>query len=506
MDGMRKTVSWMARPAGGAEWFAILPLAAVLVDWMAGERAMVAFAGLTTLFAGYLLSRRQKTLPEPGPKGFGSEADALQFLDRAMVECAGNGGAFGCLLIAFDDAPRFLSRHDQRDRAEIERKTAERLADSTRQGDLIVLLDHSCFAVCLGRVRRMDLETLIQIAVRLQQVAILPLSISGKVVHPSVSVGLCLSDRAPGPMGRHVIEAARAALDDALRHGPGAIRMFQPDMLARHANREALRASLEEALDAGQIRPWFQPQICADRGHITGFEALARWHHPDRGVISPADFLPLVEEAGLHPRLNEVILYGALSAISRWDKANFFIPSVSVNFCAAELAVPQLDERLKWELDRFGLAPERLTLEVLESVAGRGGDDVIGLNLSRIAAMGCGIDLDDFGTGQASIANLRRFSIRRVKIDRSFVTHVDTDIEQKRMVAAILGLCDRLGLETVAEGVETPSEHATLSQLGCTHLQGYGIARPMAMEETFGWIERHRRAINPLPPQRREFG
>lgn len=505
MSNWRKMMGAMSRPSGGTEWFAILPPAALFVNWLGGQQALAVFAAMTSLLALYLFRLRKTPTADNKPLGFGSEAEAERFLDQAMSRGAAGDAVFGYITLAFDDPQRLFQGHRPSERAEIERKTAERLADTTRQGDIVVLFANSSFAVCLGQVRRMDLETIVQIAARLQHVAILPLSVAGKVVHPSVSIGVCLSSRAPGPTGRHLMDAGRAALDEALRQGPGAIRVFQPEMMRRHHDRNALRADLETALDSGQIRPWFQPQVCADQGHITGIEALARWHHPDRGIIPPSDFLPLVEEAGLSPRLSEVILYGALSALSRWDKAGFAIPSVSVNFCAAELAVPKLDERLKWELDRFDLEPRRLTLEVLESVAGRDGNDIVGLNLSRIAALGCGIDLDDFGTGQAAIANLRRFSIRRVKIDRSFVARVDTDQEQKRLVSAILGLCENLGLESVAEGVETPAEHATLAQLGCHHLQGFGIARPMAMEETFGWIERHNRGIQNVSQQRRVF-
>ena len=155
------------------------------------------------------------------------------------------------------------------------------------------------------------------------------------------------------------------------------------------------------------------------------------------------------------------------------------VPTVSVNFSAAELRNPKLAEKLKWELDRFGLAPDRLTVEILETVVAETDNDVIVRNVAALAALGCGIDLDDFGTGHASITNIRRFALRRLKIDRSFVTRVDEDREQQKLVSAILSMAERLGLDTLAEGVETPGEHAMLSQLGCGHVQGFGIGRPM---------------------------
>jgi EAL domain-containing protein (putative c-di-GMP-specific phosphodiesterase class I) len=168
------------------------------------------------------------------------------------------------------------------------------------------------------------------------------------------------------------------------------------------------------------------------------------------------------------------------------------VPAVAVNFSTDELRDPQLPDRLRWTLDRFQLAPSRLTVEVLESVVAGDGDEVIASNISRIAAMGCGVDLDDFGTGNASITAIRRFALNRLKIDRSFVREVDQNREQQKLVTAILSLAERLGLETLAEGVETPGEHALLAQLGCGHVQGYVIARPMPVEDLLPWLMVHR--------------
>jgi EAL domain-containing protein (putative c-di-GMP-specific phosphodiesterase class I) len=319
-----------------------------------------------------------------------------------------------------------------------------------------------------------------------------PISLNAQRIYVTASVGFCLGQRAPEPHGKALLDAAQIAADEARRHGPGAIRAYAPEMARHRADREALREELEAALDEGQIRAHFQPQISTDTGAITGFEALARWYHPERGLIPPSDFLPMIEDAGLSERLGEVMLFNALTAITRWDKAGFDVPTVAVNFSAAELRNPKLAEKLKWELDRFGLEPARLCVEILEHVVAETDNDVIVSNIAALARLGCGIDLDDFGTGHASITSIRRFAVRRIKIDRSFVTKVDEDREQQKMVAAILSMAERLGLASLAEGVETPGEHAMLAQLGCGDVQGFGIARPMPVEETMDWIERHR--------------
>jgi EAL domain-containing protein (putative c-di-GMP-specific phosphodiesterase class I) len=242
------------------------------------------------------------------------------------------------------------------------------------------------------------------------------------------------------------------------------------------------------ALDSGDILPHFQPQISTDTGRITGFEALARWTHPERGTIAPADFLPVLENAGKLARLGEVMLNRSLAALRAWDDAGLDVPTVAVNFSSDELRNPKLIDKVKWELDRYELDPSRLSIEVLETVVAASPEDVVSRGLARL---GCRIDLDDFGTGHASISSIRRFAVGRIKIDRSFVMKVDRDAEQQRMVAAILTMAERLGLETLAEGVETPGEHTMLAQLGCDHVQGFGIGRPMPFDISEDWLRKH---------------
>lgn len=500
---IRSAVWPLLRGLSGAGVLILLPAMPVAGYWLAGEAGLLAIAvAVPVVFAltGWI-GRALRAADGRGEAGaLASEAQFVAHLDRLLTGSALDGRKTACFVLAFDDLAVLADRHGRRAVDRVVQCSGERLGLSLRDGDMVALLPGHGFAVSLAPVRRFDLEMAVQMAARLQAAVMAPLMVDDMTVHPSLSVGFCLADRAPAMRGACLLDSAQAAADEALRNGPGAMRAFQPEMARRRADRAALRAGLEAALDNGQIRPWFQPQISTDTGEITGFEALARWLHPERGVILPSEFLPLAEDAGLSERLGEVMLYGALSALNRWDRAGHCVPRVAVNFSGAELRNPRLPDKLHWELDRFSLLPGRLTVEVLETVAARSDDDVIVTNLARIADLGCGIDLDDFGTGQASIVNIRRFAIRRIKVDRCFVTRCDTDPDQKRMVAAILSLCEHLGLETVAEGVETPGEHVTVAQLGCGHVQGFGIARPMSVEETLGWIDRHERARQHATP------
>ncbi|MEM8592362.1 MAG: GGDEF domain-containing phosphodiesterase [Pseudomonadota bacterium] len=340
-------------------------------------------------------------------------------------------------------------------------------------------------------MRYCDVETAIQLAGRLQSAIESPVSVDSTTVYITSSIGFCVSSRAPSPNGEAMLDAALVAMVEARRNGPSAIRAFTPEMRARIEARHSLIEEVGAALDSGDIHPWFQPQISTETGRLTGFEALARWKHATKGLVSPAEFLPAIEQAGLIERLGEAMLYHALTALKAWDEAGVRVPTVGVNFSTAELRNPRLVEKIKWELDRFEVKPSRVCVEILESVVAKSDDDMVTRNIAGLAELGCKIDLDDFGTGHASIASIRRFSVSRIKIDRSFVMKVDEDPEQQRMIAAILMMAERLGLETLAEGVESSGEHAILAQLGCGHVQGYGLARPMPFEETKSWIERH---------------
>lgn len=200
------------------------------------------------------------------------------------------------------------------------------------------------------------------------------------------------------------------------------------------------------------------------------------------------------------------ILRDALDALKSWDAAGFDIPQVGVNFCADELRDPKLVDRLTWELDRHDIAPSRLTVEILETVVAYSPDDMIVRNISQMAKLGCRIDLDDFGTGHASISSIRRFAVHRLKIDRSFVKRLDCDLQQQRLVNAIQLMAEQLDLETIAEGVETAGEHAMLAQLGVGQVQGFGIARPMPVTRTAGWITDHMARVQTPPSIGRNAG
>lgn len=469
----------------------LIPLVTVPAYLLGGESVM-AISALCFPLALALLpdenARLRQMVHYDRITGLAQRSDLIGFLDKALSTSERQGRTTGAIVIEVDDYKLLEERFD-RDAIEIIlRKVSQRMLKTLRDSDFSSRLDGPTFAIALCPVRRLDLESAIQLSTRIQQVVAEPISIGDSKVYITVSVGFSLAARLDNPTGESVLQTATSALIEAQRNAPNAIRSYSEAMRTRIASRNSLSREISLALENGQIQAHFQPQISAQDKCVTGFETLARWNHPERGLIPPIEFLPALEQAGLMENLGELMIKQALTALRHWDDMNYQVPRVAVNFSNDELRNPKLVDHIGWELDRFELTPDRLSIEVLETVVANRSEDVVIRNLAGLARQGCCLDLDDFGTGHASITNIRRFSIERIKIDRSFITRIDTDQDQQMMVSAILTMAERLGLDTLAEGVENDNELEMLAKLGCHHVQGYGIARPMPLEDANNWL------------------
>lgn len=474
---------------------AFVPAFSLAAFWFGGEGALLVVAAL--LPALYLLSGglgssisllNPAAATKPGLLARGPMAARCE----AIWTEADENGLQSCIhVIEIEDFPKLVDRYGPAAADTILARIGERLTGTMRDDDVVGQIGDARFAVCAAPVRQLSLELCIQLASRLQVAAEEPISIDGTVIYCDVCIGFCQHSRSPENKRSTWLEAACIALRSAQARGASSIRAYSEQMHQDRKTQQSLNEDVGTALESGEILPWFQPQICTDTGRITGFEALARWVHPVRGVIPPATFLPALETANLLERLAEVMMYHSFRALKQWDAAGVQVPQVGVNFAGSELSNPRLLEKIQWDLDRFELTPDRLAVEVLETVVASAPDDIITRNINALASLGCRIDLDDFGTGNASIASIRRFSVSRIKIDRSFVMKADRDPEQQRMISAILTMAERLEVETLAEGVETVGEHVLLAQLGCDHVQGFGIARPMPFDQTIEWINTH---------------
>ncbi|WP_156965353.1 EAL domain-containing protein [Paracoccus sphaerophysae] len=353
------------------------------------------------------------------------------------------------------------------------------------------------------------------------QIAVL-LDVSGQTaalrkalqVQSVAQAGFDLPHHAPGPgISAVLVRGEGAVSDDRLveqgrlhlaRLGPGFGAVSMISVSGQPADGAAV-APEPALIEPDLFEPFFQPQLCCHSGTVTGFEILARARHPLRGLLGPAAFLPLLP---VHRQrtLTRAMLSQGIAALIRWRAEGFDVATVSLNVAAADLVEPDFADFVLWELDRQDVPPTRLVIEVMEDVSPLDMPDTVRANLVRLSGLGCRIDLDDFGTGYASFEALRRLPAHRVKIDRSFVTGCDRDENQQRLILAILALADRMGLETVAEGVETAAEHAFVAQIGCSHAQGYAIARPMPLAETFGFLAGRAATARELPVLSRRAG
>ena len=446
-------------------------------------------------FSTVELAPQTRPSDDPRPSDSAFESIGMQY----FLDARANGQDAAVFEIQIDHMDRITEKYGTAAAQDLLRITAGRLRDLLREVDLMQPSSTGRFSLCLAPLNQFDLALCIQFAGRMQAALEQPVDHGDQRLFATATIGFCQAARAPGATFTAWQDAARTALAAALAEGGGAIRAFTAEMTTAPAAANCLSDDVGAALQNGQIRAWFQPQLCTDTGEISGFEALARWDHPALGVIPPAEFLPLIEAAGLEDRLAEVMLCHSCDALAAWDRSGLHVPQIGINFSSRELRDPKITDKLAWTLDRFDLTPDRLAIEVLENVASSAPDDIISMNINKLIKLGCSIDLDDFGTGSTSITTLRQYAVNRIKIDRSFVIKSDRDPEQQRMVAAILLMAERLGIEAVAEGVETAGEHALLAQLGCDHVQGFGIARPMPFEQTQAWMQGHHEKLGDIP-------
>lgn len=487
----------------GPQLAAFLPALFLGAFWYGGEGLLlflaIVFPALLALTGMATRPGSMRQWAADAVTGLPLRETLLLLLDQSFSKASANAASnHVCLVLEIDDISSLRARHGHVATDRLLRECADRLREMLRPEDLVASLADGRFGLVLKGGRRLDLEALIGISGRIQLIVGEPFSIDEARVLVTSCVGFCLPSRAPAQNSDAYLTAAEAALEAAQKSGPGSVRAYSSSMRKQPGPSGFVGKEVLKALEEGQIIAWFQPQISTDTGELTGFEALARWQHPEKGQIAPGAFLPAIANAGLFERLGEVMLFKSLTALREWDRAGINVPSVAVNLSADELRNPKLYDKIRWELDRFELTPERLTLEILENVVADSEDDTATRNIAALSKLGCRIDLDDFGTGHASITNIRRFNVHRIKIDRSFITHMDTDRDQQNMVAAILTMAERLGVETLGEGVESVGEHAMLAQLGCDHVQGYSIGRPMPFEETGAWITtQHKKLAQP---------
>jgi EAL domain-containing protein (putative c-di-GMP-specific phosphodiesterase class I) len=291
------------------------------------------------------------------------------------------------------------------------------------------------------------------------------------------SLGLVLST--PEDTPESLLRNADVAMYAAKDSGKDGLRMFQPSMRDHLLERVALEADLRVALLAGEIVPWFQPVIDLETGRTVGVEALARWKRDD-GFCPPGVFVPLAEQSGLVSQLGRQVLRSACAHAARWNRDTPL--TLSVNLSAVQLASDDLVDLVRDALYDSGLAPERLVLEITETVLMEDADSV-GPRLAALRSLGVRIALDDFGTGYSALGYLQKIPVDIVKIDRAFVRDVHLGARQSALAAAVMTLAGSLDLDVIAEGIELPEQAARLRSLGCRLAQGFLYSQALSPDD-----------------------
>ena len=364
--------------------------------------------------------------------------------------------------------------HGAGDRILIE--TAQALEALMRPGDTVGRFGGDEFAiVCDGVDGEHDVGL---IAERIGQALSEPVLVAGREVFLSASIGIAMWDPAKPPDAEELVRSAEVALDRAKEKGGSRWELFDSDMQRRALRRLEMEHDLYRALDRAELRLLYQPQVrCAD-GVLSGVEALVRWEHPTRGLIGPGEFVPLAEETGLIMPIGAWVLEEACRQGRTWRAENPGVPmTVSVNLSVLQLTQPNLVEAVTRVLEETGLDPSELCLEVTETTMMRDPAATLA-TLTALKGLGVEVGIDDFGTGYSSLGYLSRMPLDQLKIDRSFVVALD-EPDNARIVAALIGLSHALGLEVVAEGVETEVHVRDLTALGCDIAQGYLFAKAL---------------------------
>ncbi|RDJ08574.1 GGDEF-domain containing protein [Rhizobium phaseoli] len=309
-----------------------------------------------------------------------------------------------------------------------------------------------------------------------------PFTINGIAVFVGTSIGISTAP-SDGTTPEELMKASDLALYTAKKEGRGRAKAFDPAMLELLEQRELLRRSLRMALVQQQFYVEYQP--IAEGGCMVGFEALLRWHHPILGKIPPASFIPMAEADGMMPEIGAWVLEQACHEAMKWPE-NYI---VAVNLSAAEFLTSGLTDRISQTLDLVGLPPERLELEITESVLlERTVNNIDTLNTLNV--LGIRISLDDFGTEYSSLSYLKTFPFDTIKIDKYFITDLETDQKSQAIVRCIVNLAHDLDMQVTAEGVETPGQAEWLHSVGCDRLQGYLVSRPLPVEAIDEFITR----------------
>lgn len=363
---------------------------------------------------------------------------------------------------------------------ELLRAVARRLEACIRPEDTVARLSGDEFVILLESIS--DTSDAGRVAERIEEALSFPINLAGSEVTSSASMGIVTSSMSHD-QPEQILRSADMAMYRAKAAGRARYELFDRAMHTDAQARLQLEADLRRAVELGEFRLHYQPLISLRTGRVTGLEALVRWEHPQRGLVLPADFIPVAEETGLIVPIGQWVLFEACRQIKEWHSSHpRRVPlSMGVNLSSRQFSQPDLIEQIKQALETTGVPPASLCLEITEAAIIDKGHYAASI-LSQIRELGAQVYLDDFGTGYSSLSYLHGLPIDAIKIDRAFVSNMDTDEKNLRLVRTILTLAEIVGVRAEAEGISTAEQLRELRALNCEQGQGYLFSAPIARD------------------------
>jgi diguanylate cyclase (GGDEF)-like protein len=362
---------------------------------------------------------------------------------------------------------------------------AQRIQGALRPNDLVARLGGDEYAILLDPVR--SPEASVEVAQRVRQALTRPFHVEGMLFELEASIGVAVYPE-HGVDVDAIVRRADVAMYLAKEERTG-VELYVADRDHNSASRLALLGGLRSALEKNELQVHFQPKVSLSSGAVVGAEALVRWHHPQRGLVMPDEFIPMAEHSGLMAPLTEYVIDQSLAQVAKWRMAGLEVP-VAVNVSMRDLHGRDLVAVVASSLERHDLPASMLVLELTERVLTRDSGEVKA-TLNALRRLGVAASLDDFGTGYSSMVLLKSLPISEIKIDRSFVSRLTADPGDVTIVASIIDLAHGLGMTAVAEGVESEQVHDLLQDLGCDAIQGWYVSRPLDADNATAWLLRH---------------
>lgn len=401
-----------------------------------------------------------------------------QRLEQALAAAERGGTSVSLLLLDLDnlrDVNDALG-HDAGDAVLVE--VAQRLSEGLREIDTVARLSGDEFALLLAEPLRLEhaLNHARSLTERLSQ----PFRQRGHTLSCRASIGIAAYPDHHRSL-QDLLKDADIALYRAKVQGRNRAVVFAPEMRAETERRVSIASEVRAALAAAQIVPFYQPKVCFATGAIVGFEALARWQHPEKGLLTPGYFGSAFDDPELATAIGDSILRHVAADLRAWRERGLAFGRVAVNFASAEFRKPDLAGNILAVLNAYGVPVSAFEVQVTETVfLGQHGSENVTATLHKLSAAGVLITLDDFGTGFASLTHLKQFPVGHLKVDQSFVRNMEQDSDDAAIVAAVVGLGRSIGVKVTAEGVETEGQAQRLSAMGCDYAQGYRYAKPIA--------------------------